>query len=124
MRRAINEKEKLESELARVHFELERVTSQHAKAQINLEKIQEDYARKQVHFHANPIPSIPILTLILILQVEYEMTAEKYERNLLELRRVQGECDRYRQDCESQKEEVSAIQVHSRFDVIMEPNIT
>ena len=34
------------------------------------------------------------------------MTAEKYERNLLELRRVQGECDRYRQDCETAKEEV------------------
>jgi len=42
------------------------------------------------------------------------MTAEKYERNLLELRRVQGECDRYRQDCESQKEEVS---LHNSFNL-------
>jgi len=54
MRRVVNEKEKHESELARVHFELERVTSQHAKAQINLEKIQEDYARKQVHNPNDP----------------------------------------------------------------------
>ncbi len=82
-------KEKLMSELARVQFELELTSAQQSKASATLEKTKENFFFRKL--------------------VELEMISEMYDRLRVELRRVQSECDCYRIECETQKEEVDRI---------------